>query len=105
MSDKMFYSADSIKDDATGEVFDIEQPDAYVLVERLLSFNSSNDDLVAASIKLPSRIIRCLENNSKILGISKSELHRRALEIGINEITRAYENFVNSKESTTTVVD
>ena len=101
----MFYSADSIKDHATGEVFDIEHPDASVLVERLLSFNSAGDDLVPASIKLPSKIIRCLENNSKILGISKSELHRMALEIGINEITRAYENHVNSEDSTTTVVD
>lgn len=105
MSKKMFYSAEKLVDSNSGEVCDIEMLDSDIFVEAILSNKGAGQDLVPASVKLPTRVIRCLENNSSILGVSKSELHRIALEIGLNEITRSYENHVSGSNSTQTVTE
>ena len=54
-------------------------------------YSGALKELVPTSVKLPKAMIDCIDNNSQVLGMSKSDFHRKALEIGINEITQAWE--------------
>lgn len=88
----------TLYDTSTGEPLDsteqfglgIEPEDARDFVEHHLRFGTYSPELVPVSIKLPVVTNSVLENNASVLGMNKSDLHRKALEIGLNEITKEY---------------
>lgn len=103
---KMYYYCEGYKNPVTNELEHVEQPEtASAFMERYLTTPSPSETLVPTSIRLPEGLINCIEQNSKILGMSKSDFHKKALEIGINQLTSAYENMVCDKDSTTIMVD
>jgi len=108
MSDnqKIYYISEGVKNPATDEIEHVERPlNARDFVEHILATPGQSDELVPVSIRLTHGIISCADNNSKFLGMSKSEFYRAALRIGINEITAAYEGLTSSDEETSVIVE
>lgn len=96
----LYVGREPVHDDLTGEdiTYLLNPEDAMSFVKRQLVSTDTSENLVATSVKLPPSLIYCLENNSKLLGISKSDLHRKALEIGLNSITDAYCSLTNQNK-------
>jgi len=97
----MYYvPRDGAIDDSTGEDFShlLEPEDAMAFVKRQLLTPDASGNLVATSVKLSPALLNCLENNAKVLGLSKSDLHRKALEVGLNSITEAYCSLTNQEK-------
>lgn len=103
---KMYYYCEGHKNPLTDEIEHVERPEtAHAFMERYLTTPAPSENLVPTSIRLPEGIVTCIEQNAKILGMSKSDFHKKALEIGINQLTEAYENMVCDQDSTTIMVD
>lgn len=96
---KMTYVGCGLVTDENGEnvSFLIDPEDALSFVKKQMVFSETSQNLLPISIKLPPVTVSCLDNNSKVLGMTKSDLHRKALEIGLNEITKAYCDLTNQE--------
>jgi hypothetical protein len=75
---------------------DIESSyDSLTYVHNVLSSTSTEgSELVQTSVKLHKVTLEVLERNADILGVTKTDLHRKALEIGLNDIAKAYSSLV-----------
>lgn len=80
-----------IYDTSNGEeIIGIDPEDARDFVLHHLRWGTYSPELIPVSIKLPFVTNSVLENNASVLGMNKSDLHRKALEIGLNEIAKEY---------------